>query len=248
VWRAAGHVENFSDPLVDCKECKQRIRADHVEPGAGCPYCGAPAESLTEPREFNLLFRTHVGPMEDMGMQAYLRPETAQGAFINFANVLASSRRKLPLGIAQIGRAFRNEISPGQFLFRTREFEQMELVCGRPLSPSALLPRLCARLVLSCRRRCVRRRQRVRGRRVCRSSLCRPPTPPHGTITGWRRRGDGSLMWWGCTQIACAWRATSRAPWLTTRWPPQTSSERAHPLAISCHRAALRRTALSPSE
>ena len=128
VWRAAGHVENFSDPMVDCRECKTRIRADHLPAGASCPACGAPASALTEPRDFNLLFRTHVGPTDGAGTEAYLRPETAQGIFVHFANIMASARRpRLPLGVAQIGKAFRNEISPGQFLFRTREFEQMEL-------------------------------------------------------------------------------------------------------------------------
>ena len=128
VWKAAGHVENFSDPMVDCRECKTRIRADHLPAGAGCPSCGAPPTSLTEPRNFNLLFRTQVGPTEGAGTEAYLRPETAQGIFVHFANIVASSRTsKLPLGVGQIGKAFRNEISPGQFLFRTREFEQMEL-------------------------------------------------------------------------------------------------------------------------
>lgn len=128
VWRAAGHVENFSDPMVDCRECKTRLRADHLPAGCGCPACGAPASALTEPRDFNLLFRTHVGPTNDSGTEAYLRPETAQGIFVHFANIVASSRTaKLPLGVGQIGKAFRNEISPGQFLFRTREFEQMEL-------------------------------------------------------------------------------------------------------------------------
>jgi glycyl-tRNA synthetase len=128
VWRAAGHVENFSDPMVDCRECKTRLRADHLPGGSACPACGAPASALTEPRDFNLLFRTHVGPTDDSGTEAYLRPETAQGIFVHFANIVASSRTaKLPLGVGQIGKAFRNEISPGQFLFRTREFEQMEL-------------------------------------------------------------------------------------------------------------------------
>jgi glycyl-tRNA synthetase len=128
VWRAAGHVENFSDPMVDCRECKARLRADHLPAGSGCPVCGAPSTALTEPRDFNLLFRTQVGPTDGHGTEAYLRPETAQGIFVHFANIVASSRSsKLPLGVGQIGKAFRNEISPGQFLFRTREFEQMEL-------------------------------------------------------------------------------------------------------------------------
>jgi glycyl-tRNA synthetase len=123
VWETSGHVAGFTDPLVDCKKCKQRFRADHVQ-GPTCPECGG---ELTEARRFNLMFKTHVGPVEDTAHVAYLRPETAQGMFVNFRNVLETSRLKLPFGIAQIGRSFRNEITPGNFLFRTREFEQMEL-------------------------------------------------------------------------------------------------------------------------
>ncbi len=123
VWEASGHLAGFSDPLVDCKSCKQRFRADHVE-GGRCPACGG---ELTEPRQFNLMFKTYVGPVEDTAAIAYLRPETAQGIFVNFRNVLETSRLKIPFGIAQIGKSFRNEITPGNFLFRMREFEQMEL-------------------------------------------------------------------------------------------------------------------------
>jgi len=123
VWEASGHVESFTDPLVDCKECKKRFRADDIE-GDRCPECGG---ELTEARQFNLMFRTHIGPVEDSASVVYLRPETAQGIFVNFDNVRESARRKLPFGIAQIGKAFRNEITPGNFTFRTREFEQMEI-------------------------------------------------------------------------------------------------------------------------
>src|SRR5256886_1550385 len=123
VWEASGHLAGFTDPLVDCKACKQRFRADHVQ-GTVCPECGG---ELTAARQFNLMFKTYVGPVEDTAHVAFLRPETAQGTFINFRNVLETSRLKLPFGIAQIGRSFRNEITPGNFLFRTREFEQMEL-------------------------------------------------------------------------------------------------------------------------
>ncbi len=123
VWEASGHLEGFSDPLVDCKSCKQRFRADHVA-GPKCPACGG---ELTEARQFNLMFKTFVGPVEGTAHVAYLRPETAQGIFVNFRNVLETSRLKLPFGIAQIGKSFRNEITPGNFLFRTREFEQMEI-------------------------------------------------------------------------------------------------------------------------
>jgi glycyl-tRNA synthetase len=123
VWEASGHVSGFTDPLVDCKACKQRFRADHVQGGV-CPECGG---ELTEARQFNLMFKTYVGPVEDDANIAYLRPETAQGIFVNFKNVLQLARRKPPFGIAQIGKSFRNEITPGNFLFRTREFEQMEM-------------------------------------------------------------------------------------------------------------------------
>ncbi|HKB16387.1 MAG TPA: glycine--tRNA ligase, partial [Planctomycetota bacterium] len=123
VWKASGHVEGFTDPMVDCKACKHRFRADHVE-GRRCPDCGG---ELTEPRKFNLMFRTFLGAVEDDASVVYLRPETAQGIFVNFLNVSASSRKRPPFGIAQIGKSFRNEITPGNFVFRTREFEQMEM-------------------------------------------------------------------------------------------------------------------------
>jgi len=150
VWKYSGHEDTFSDPLVDCRDCNSRLRADKLgylpsdeelrgqlagdaiakairERRLGCPNCGA--KNLTEPRPFNLMFRTHVGAAaeDDPSSLVYLRPETAQGIFINFANVLTSSRRKLPFGIAQIGKSFRNEVTPGNFIFRTREFEQMEM-------------------------------------------------------------------------------------------------------------------------
>ena len=123
VWEASGHLAGFTDPLVDCRNCKQRFRADDLQ-GTTCPACGG---ELTEARQFNLMFKTFVGPMEDTAHVAYLRPETAQGIFVNFRNVVETSRLKIPFGIAQIGKSFRNEITPGNFLFRTREFEQMEL-------------------------------------------------------------------------------------------------------------------------
>lgn len=123
VWEASGHIAGFSDPLVDCKACKQRFRADHLE-GDKCPACGG---ELTEARQFNLMFKTFMGPVEDSAAVVYMRPETAQGIFVNFNNVQTSTRMKLPFGIAQIGKSFRNEITPGNFTFRTREFEQMEI-------------------------------------------------------------------------------------------------------------------------
>jgi glycyl-tRNA synthetase len=122
-WVASGHVEGFSDPLVDCKNCHMRWRSTDLK-GGGCPSCGG---ELTEPRMFNLMFKTFMGPVEDAASVIYLRPETAQGIFVNFDNVMSTSRKKLPLGIAQTGKSFRNEITTGNFIFRTREFEQMEL-------------------------------------------------------------------------------------------------------------------------
>ncbi|MCX7590577.1 MAG: glycine--tRNA ligase, partial [Kiritimatiellae bacterium] len=145
VWEASGHLDGFTDPMVDCRVCKRRFRADQLcedlgiefETGstaeknlqlpsqAQCPACGS--RELTQPRAFNLMFKTFVGPVEDESAVAYLRPETAQGIFVQFANVLAVSRQKIPFGIAQIGKAFRNEINPRNYTFRSREFEQMEL-------------------------------------------------------------------------------------------------------------------------
>jgi glycyl-tRNA synthetase len=126
VWEASGHLQNFTDPLVDCRKCKERFREDQLEDPRLCPNCGS-KDSFTESRNFNLMFKTHVGPVEDSGAEAYLRPETAQGIFVNFLNVLQTTRKKPPFGIAQIGKSFRNEITPGNFVFRTREFEQMEM-------------------------------------------------------------------------------------------------------------------------
>jgi glycyl-tRNA synthetase len=134
VWEASGHVENFTDPLVECRNCHRRFRVDILlaESGAAdlehaqCPSCGKTGE-WTEPREFNLMFKTFMGPAEDTASVIYLRPETAQGIYVNFLNVQQSARQRVPFGIAQIGKAFRNEITPGNFTFRTREFEQMEM-------------------------------------------------------------------------------------------------------------------------
>ncbi len=142
VWEASGHIGGFSDPMVDCKSCKKRYKADGLceeqgldliktdngfalPEGIKCPNCGS--RELTEPRDFDLMFKTFIGPVEDDTSRAYLRPETAQGIFVQFNNVLATSRQKVPFGIAQIGKAFRNEINPRNFTFRSREFEQMEL-------------------------------------------------------------------------------------------------------------------------
>jgi len=124
VLKYSGHEETFTDPLVDCKECKSRSRADHIEDGK-CPSCGS--KDLTEPRPFNLMFKTNIGPIDDGSSFAYLRPETAQQIFTNLKNVIDTTSRTLPFGVAQIGKAFRNEITPRNFIFRVREFEQMEL-------------------------------------------------------------------------------------------------------------------------
>jgi len=133
VWEASGHIAGFTDPLVDCKHCKNRFRADDPglkgtpgQPDAQCPKCGMRG-TLTAPRMFNLMFKTFMGPVEEDAAVVYLRPETAQGIYVNYLNVMQSSRQRIPFGIAQVGKAFRNEITPGNFTFRTREFEQMEM-------------------------------------------------------------------------------------------------------------------------
>ncbi|MDX2167195.1 MAG: glycine--tRNA ligase, partial [Deltaproteobacteria bacterium] len=132
VWEASGHLAGFTDPLVDCRVCKGRFRADHIA-DAQCPMkpSKAPGQfekcDLTEARNFNLMFKTFMGPVEESAAVVYMRPETAQGIFVNFKNVQTTARTKIPFGIAQIGKSFRNEITPGNFLFRTREFEQMEM-------------------------------------------------------------------------------------------------------------------------
>jgi glycyl-tRNA synthetase len=134
VWEASGHVAEFSDPLVECRNCHRRFREDTLQSEAGrsemaqvrCPSCGVTGQ-WSEPRQFNLMFKTFMGPVEEDAATVYLRPETAQGIFVNFLNVQQSARQKVPFGIAQIGKAFRNEITPGNFTFRTREFEQMEM-------------------------------------------------------------------------------------------------------------------------
>jgi len=126
VFEASGHLANFTDPLVDCRNCNERFREDQLDDPSLCPNCGG-KDTFTEARAFNLMFKTHAGPVEGAGHDVYLRPETAQGMFTNFMNVLNTTRKKPPFGIAQIGKSFRNEITPGNFVFRTREFEQMEM-------------------------------------------------------------------------------------------------------------------------
>ncbi len=123
IWKTSGHLSNFTDPMVECKLCHSRWRSSEINEDS-CQKCGG---ELTDPRMFNLMFKTFMGPVEEQANTVYLRPETAQGIFVNFANVISTSRKKLPLGIAQIGKSFRNEITPGNFIFRTREFEQMEM-------------------------------------------------------------------------------------------------------------------------
>tara|TARA_A100001037_G_scaffold252940_1_gene237185 strand:- start:7852 stop:9165 length:1314 start_codon:yes stop_codon:yes gene_type:complete len=127
VWEASGHVQGFSDPLVECVKCNQRFRLDHLENQDTCPNTACDNQPLSAPRQFNLMFKTFLGPVEDDAAQTYLRPETAQGIFVNFQNVQTTTRKKIPFGIGQIGKSFRNEITVGNFLFRTREFEQMEM-------------------------------------------------------------------------------------------------------------------------
>ena len=150
VWEASGHLANFHDPLVDCTNCKQRFRQDKLDDPDTCPNCGAHG-SFTEARQFNLMFKTYAGPVEESAAVAYLRPETAQGMFVNFANVLATTRKKPPFGIAQVGKAYRNEITPQNWIFRTREFELMELEYFVPPADSGRVVRVlvqrAARLV-----------------------------------------------------------------------------------------------------
>jgi glycyl-tRNA synthetase len=126
IWEASGHLKNFTDPLVDCRNCNERYRLDQLDDPDTCPNCGRHG-TFTEARQFNLMFKTFAGPVEESAATVYLRPETAQGQFVNFKNVLETSRKKPPFGIAQIGKAFRNEITPGNFIFRTREFVLMEV-------------------------------------------------------------------------------------------------------------------------
>jgi len=126
VWEASGHVSNFTDPLVECKQCHERYRADQIDLKAACQKCGNKG-TFTDPASFNLMVKTWIGPKEDASAVAYFRPETAQAMFVDFPQILITSRKRVPFGIAQIGKAFRNEITPGNFIFRTREFEQMEI-------------------------------------------------------------------------------------------------------------------------
>ena len=123
VWEASGHLQNFNDPLAECKKCHQRFRADEI--GKSCPNCGG--KEFAEQKQFNMMFKTNLGPIESPEHAVYLRPETAQAMFVDFKEIVETTRMRVPFGVAQIGKAFRNEITPGNFVFRTREFEQMEI-------------------------------------------------------------------------------------------------------------------------
>lgn len=136
VWEASGHVDSFTDPMVDCKECNARFRSDHIDLDAACPNCGK-KDTFTEPRQFNMMFSTHLGPVAESGSIVYLRPETAQGIFTNFKNVVQTSRVKIPFGIAQVGKAFRNEITTKNFI-KLRLFAQSTA----PVSTAIMLVRL----------------------------------------------------------------------------------------------------------
>ena len=128
IWETSGHVQNFSDPLIECKDCNARFRSDALEISKGvCPTLKCLNTSFDDPREFNMMFKTNIGPVVSDSSEIYLRPETAQGIFVNFENIINTSRKKIPFGVAQIGKAFRNEITTGNFIFRTREFEMMEI-------------------------------------------------------------------------------------------------------------------------
>ncbi len=135
VWEASGHVGTFSDPLVECKKCHTRYRADQIDAKKACENCGS-KDGFTDPRQFNLMFKTFIGPAEEAANVAYFRPETAQGMFVDFKNIVDTARKALPFGVAQTGKAFRNEITPGNFIFRTREFEQMEIEYFIPVPKS----------------------------------------------------------------------------------------------------------------
>ena len=128
VWETSGHIQNFSDPLIECKECNARFREDElIVTNGACPNSKCTTTDFEDPREFNMMFKTNIGPIVSDSSEIYLRPETAQGIFVNFENIINTSRKKIPFGVAQIGKAFRNEITTGNFIFRTREFEMMEI-------------------------------------------------------------------------------------------------------------------------
>ena len=194
VWEASGHLAGFTDPLVDCKTCGQRFRADHLgELPCGRKPSKHPGETdecdLTEARDFNLMFETTIGPVKESGSVAYLRPETAQGIFINFKNVLQFSRKKPPFGIAQVGKSFRNEITPGNFIFRTREFEQMEMEFFTPPGRGAEVVRALAR----------RAHALVYGRSACAPTIC---ACARTTLTSSRTTPRARATWSTCSRSA----------------------------------------------
>ena len=220
VWEASGHVATFTDPLVDCRNCKERFRADQLPESGACPNCGA-KDSFTEARNFNLMFKTHVGPVEDDASVAYLRPETAQGIFVNFKNVQTTTRKKPPFGIAQIGKSFRNEITPGNFIFRTREFEQMEMEFFVPPDDGAEVVRVLGAGALPL----VPRPRHPRGR-CCASAR----TTPTSSRTTRPARATSS----SCTRgVGASSRASRTAPTSTSR---STRSSRARTSRTSTRR------------
>ena len=192
VWEASGHLATFTDPLVDCRNCKERFRADQLPESGACPNCGA-KDSFTEARHFNLMFKTFVGPVEDDASVAYLRPETAQGIFVNFKNVQTTSRKKPPFGIAQIGKSFRNEITPGNFIFRTREFEQMEMEFFVPPEEARAVVRVLGAGALPL----------VPRPRHPRATCCgSAPTTPRSSRTTRRARRDVEFVYpWGWGEL-----------------------------------------------
>ena len=209
VWEASGHLANFTDPLVDCTNCKNRFRLDKLDDPNTCPSCGKHG-TFTEARQFNLMFKTHAGPVEDSAAVAYLRPETAQGMFVNFANVVQTTRKKPPFGIAQVGKSFRNEITPQNWIFRTREFEQMEMEFFVPPADSAQLVRVLVR-----RAPRLVRPPRHPGRPCC---GCGPTTP-----TSCRTTPRARPTWSSCSRGAStSSRASPSAPTSTSSRTPST--------------------------
>ena len=213
VWEASGHLANFTDPLVDCTNCKNRFRLDKLDDPNTCPSCGKHG-TFTEARQFNLMFKTHAGPVEDSAAVAYLRPETAQGMFVNFANVLQTTRKKPPFGIAQVGKSFRNEITPQNWIFRTREFEQMEMEFFVPPADE----RAVVRVLVQRAPRLVRP-PRHPGRPAAPAAR----TTPTSCRTTRRARPTSSSCSRGASTSS---RASPSAPTTTSRPTPQHSGER----------------------
>ena len=213
VWEASGHLANFTDPLVDCTNCKNRFRLDKLDDPNTCPSCGKHG-TFTEARQFNLMFKTQAGPVEDSAAVAYLRPETAQGMFVNFSNVLQTTRKKPPFGIAQVGKSFRNEITPQNWIFRTREFEQMELEffvpAGRERRSGTSTGATSASTGTSA----------TASRPTC--CACGPTTPTSCRTTRPARPTSSSCSRGASTSS----RASPSAPTTTSRPTPRASGER----------------------